>query len=217
MPTDEDFAAPAPAPPPAPASYPLPVHTGYAPPPAPQQYPSPAHPTAQAATPTPPPPPPPPSGAATGRFTEAEEEERRIQERTEARTRAQGAGAGGAPIKIRENYVPRGAQRVKTAGPSALCPNCKQMIPLSEMEEHMRSELIPHAPFHSVTPISLLLRCCEYFEDNTDNPQLNSSTPGGRNKKPRPTPGTPAPTSRRLTWRATSSAWRRSAPTCSTA
>lgn len=145
MPTDEEYTAP------APASYPLPVHTGYAPPPAPQQYLSPAYPAAQVSTPTPPPPP------GAHRLTEAEEEERRIQERTEARTRAQGAGAGGAPIKIRENYVPRGAQRVKAAGPSALCPNCKQMIPLSEMEEHMRSKLplLHYLPL----PLPYLYRC----------------------------------------------------------
>lgn len=194
MPTDEEYAAPMPAPPPATASYPLPVHTGYAPPPAPQQYPSPAYPAAQVSTPTPPPPP----GAGAHRLTEAEEEERRIQERTEARTRAQGAGAGGAPIKIRENYVPRGAQRVKTAGPSALCPNCKQMIPLSEMEEHMRSELTPN-PFPPLFPFSrgFATFAARTVRTRLTNPQSSSSTPGGRSKRQRPTRGTRAPTSRR--------------------
>lgn len=154
MPTDEDYAAP-PAEGTTPASYPLPVHTGYGPqqtqsPAHPQPYPAPAYPAAQVSTPTP----PPGAGAAPQQqhgLTEQEEEERRIRERTEARTRAQGAGAGGAPLKIRENYVPRGAQR-KAAGPTALCPNCKQMIPLNEMEEHMRSKLSLYPPSPPLYP-----------------------------------------------------------------
>lgn len=149
MPTDDEPAAPAAAGT-APASYPLPVHTVPAPQQAPspaqsQQYPTPTYPATQVSTPTP----PPGVGAAAPQqqhaLTEQEEEERRIRERAEAKSRAQGAGAGGAPLKIKENYVPRGAQR-KASGPSALCPNCKQMIPLNEMEEHMRSKPSPYSP-----------------------------------------------------------------------
>jgi splicing factor 3A subunit 1 len=76
-----------------------------------------------------------------------EEEERRIQERTEARQRlheAQVGARGGAAMKIRENYVPRAAQRAanKQTG-QALCPNCKQLIPVNELQEHMRSKPAP--------------------------------------------------------------------------
>ena len=50
-------------------------------------------------------------------------------------------------MKIKENYVPRAAQRAasKFGAQTALCPNCKQQIPLNEMDEHMRSKwfLIP--------------------------------------------------------------------------
>ena len=207
MPTDEDYAAPAPADGP-PASYPLPVHTGYAPqhipsPAMPQQYPTPTYPGAQVSTPTPPPGMVPPPPQQAHRLTEEEEEERRIRERSEARARAHQAqgGAGGAPLKIRENYVPRGAQRAKPAGPSALCPNCKQMIPLNEMEEHMRSKkrtLPPPAIGHRV------LICI----------QLNSSTPAGRSRKPRPMRATRGRTSHKSMWRTTSSDSRASAPTC---
>ncbi|XWW94272.1 hypothetical protein V2A60_002215 [Cordyceps javanica] len=72
------------------------------------------------------------------------EEERRIQERAEAQARmhqAQNVARGGAPaMKIRENYVP-GAQKAKKVQ-TAMCPNCKQQIPINEMEEHMRIELL---------------------------------------------------------------------------
>ena len=46
-----------------------------------------------------------------------------------------------APMRIRNDYVPRAAARA--AGPkTALCPNCHQQIPLAELEQHMRIELL---------------------------------------------------------------------------
>ncbi|KAK2612601.1 SF3a splicing factor complex subunit [Conoideocrella luteorostrata] len=77
-----------------------------------------------------------------------EDEARRIQERTDAQARmqqAQSEARGGAPpMKIRENYVPRATQRTsnKPAVATALCPNCKQQIPINELEAHMRIELL---------------------------------------------------------------------------
>jgi splicing factor 3A subunit 1 len=77
---------------------------------------------------------------------EDEEEEQRIRERTEARARAQQAQAeakgGAAPMKIKENYVPRAAARAasKQGTQFAICPNCKQQIPYNELDEHMRSK-----------------------------------------------------------------------------
>ncbi|KAI8304730.1 Pre-mRNA-splicing factor sap114 [Colletotrichum sp. SAR11_59] len=116
------------------ASHTLPVHTGYAPqqqyqtqpPPMPQQF----------------------QNGPPRRSAEEEEEERRIQERSEARAREQQARAeargGNAPMKIKENYVPRALQRNanKQSVQTALCPNCKQQIPMNELDEHMRIELL---------------------------------------------------------------------------
>ncbi|KAK0612334.1 putative pre-mRNA splicing factor [Bombardia bombarda] len=82
------------------------------------------------------------------RSAEEEDELQRIQERVQARARmhqAQTEARGGAaPMKIRENYVPRAAQRAanKLGLQMALCPNCKQQIPLNELDDHMRIELL---------------------------------------------------------------------------
>ncbi|KAK1758346.1 putative pre-mRNA-splicing factor sap114 [Echria macrotheca] len=82
------------------------------------------------------------------RSADEEEEQQKIQEREQDRQRMQQAQAeargGAAPMKIKENYVPRAAQRAanKFGAQTAICPNCKQQIPLNEMEEHMRIELL---------------------------------------------------------------------------
>ncbi|KAF4119884.1 splicing factor 3A subunit 1 [Geosmithia morbida] len=57
---------------------------------------------------------------------------------------------GPGAIKIRENYVPRAAQKAANNRQThmALCPNCKQQIPMDELEEHMRSRFPPFSlPF----------------------------------------------------------------------
>ena len=118
-------------------AYPVPTYGAQAPP---------AHPAANA--------PPPQYGAhmpLTSRTKSAEEEAelQRIQEREQERLRMQQAQSeargGAAPMKIKENYVPRAAQRAasKFGTQTAMCPNCKQQIPLNEMDEHMRSEFPP--------------------------------------------------------------------------
>ncbi|KAB8290544.1 hypothetical protein EYC80_010969 [Monilinia laxa] len=80
------------------------------------------------------------------RTSEEEEEEERIRERTEARARAQQAQAeakgGAAPMRIKENYVPRAAARAANKQQMALCPNCNQQIPYDELDAHMRIELL---------------------------------------------------------------------------
>jgi splicing factor 3A subunit 1 len=84
--------------------------------------------------------------ASRTRSGEEEAEAHRIQEKEQERLRMQQAQAeargGAAPMKIKENYVPRAAQRAasKFGTQTAMCPNCKQQIPLNEMDEHMRSE-----------------------------------------------------------------------------
>lgn len=81
-----------------------------------------------------------------------EEEERAIAERTEARERAQAAqkaakvGAG-QPMRIRNDYVPR-AQAKRQNVAMALCPNCKQSMPVDELEQHMRSKSPLPKNFH---------------------------------------------------------------------
>ncbi|KAK2067469.1 hypothetical protein P8C59_001207 [Phyllachora maydis] len=77
-----------------------------------------------------------------------EEEARSVQEREQARARMYQAQnevkAGPGPVKIKENYVPRAAARAanKLDAQTALCPNCKQQVPLHELAEHMRIELL---------------------------------------------------------------------------
>ena len=153
MPTDEETTYngyPAPVQPPAqvqvpaPAqlTYPLPVHSAAA-----QTQPAPSVP--QAGSPTP---------ALAAQAAPASPaalrapdpvlatDEDRIRERAEARARLQQAqeeARGPAPpMKIKENYIPRAAQRAATKADIqyALCPNCKQQIPMDELEQHMRSE-----------------------------------------------------------------------------
>ena len=91
-----------------------------------------------------------PGGGGRARTAQEEEEELRIQEREQARARmhqAQSEAKGNVgPVKIRENYVPRASMRgATTAAQVAICPNCKQQIPISELDEHMRSK--PPSPF----------------------------------------------------------------------
>lgn len=87
-------------------------------------------------------PPPRPNGM------QEDEESQRIREREEARARMQQAQAeakgGAAPMKIKENYVPRAAARAanKQGMQVAICPNCKEQIPMNELEAHMRIELL---------------------------------------------------------------------------
>ncbi|KAK3337508.1 Pre-mRNA splicing factor PRP21 like protein-domain-containing protein [Cercophora scortea] len=140
-------------------AYPPPTYGAQAPPtpPAPQaQEAHEAQQTRQSQTPEQSPatntPPPQAYGASAppGHPRSAEEEEdlQRIQEREQARARMQQAQAeargGAAPMKIKENYVPRAAQRAasKFGSQMALCPNCKQQIPLNELDDHMRIELL---------------------------------------------------------------------------
>lgn len=49
-----------------------------------------------------------------------------------------------APFKIRTDYKPRilGATPQKTQEPTQICPRCGEPIPVSEMDEHMRIELL---------------------------------------------------------------------------
>ncbi|KAI9927975.1 hypothetical protein ASPWEDRAFT_42131 [Aspergillus wentii DTO 134E9] len=79
----------------------------------------------------------------------AQEEEQYIRERAEAREQAAAAQAaaktapGQQPMRIRSDYVPRAqARRLNTAAATALCPNCHQQIPVAELEQHMRIELL---------------------------------------------------------------------------
>jgi splicing factor 3A subunit 1 len=80
----------------------------------------------------------------------AEEEDRRIRERVEAREHVAAAQAAAKaapgqqqPMRIRSDYVPRAqARRLNTTAATALCPNCKQQIPVADLDQHMRIELL---------------------------------------------------------------------------
>ncbi|CAJ2503611.1 Uu.00g110050.m01.CDS01 [Anthostomella pinea] len=132
MPTDEDNAYNGYG---AQPNYNLPHNPGYPAQPY-QTAPAPPQPGYQMA------PPPRPNGV------QDEEEAQRIREREEARMRMQQAHAeakgGVAPMKIKENYVPRAAARAanRQGTQMALCPNCKEQIPMNELEAHMRIELL---------------------------------------------------------------------------
>lgn len=47
-----------------------------------------------------------------------------------------------APMRIRQDYVPRAQQRTQAAMQSSICPNCGQRILNSELDEHLRIELL---------------------------------------------------------------------------
>lgn len=47
-----------------------------------------------------------------------------------------------APMRIREGYIPRAQQRTQQAAQTSICPNCHQRIPNSELDEHLRIELL---------------------------------------------------------------------------
>ncbi|KAI1766102.1 Pre-mRNA splicing factor PRP21 like protein-domain-containing protein [Hypoxylon sp. FL1150] len=137
MPTGDDNAYNAY---PAPPNYNLPHHPAQAPHmPGAQPYPSGPTPPQAAYSMAPPPPP---------NAMQEDEETLRIREREEARLRMQHAQAeakgGAAPMKIKENYVPRAAARAanRQGTQMALCPNCNQQIPMNELEAHMRIELL---------------------------------------------------------------------------
>ena len=50
----------------------------------------------------------------------------------------------GAPFKIRTDYKPKvlGAVQPKAQEATQICPRCGERIPMSEMDEHMRIELL---------------------------------------------------------------------------
>ncbi|KAJ5594477.1 uncharacterized protein N7459_000685 [Penicillium hispanicum] len=53
------------------------------------------------------------------------------------------APPGQPPMRIRSDYVPRAqARRQQATGATALCPNCHQQIPVAELDQHMRIELL---------------------------------------------------------------------------
>ncbi|KAF8419657.1 Pre-mRNA splicing factor PRP21 like protein-domain-containing protein [Tirmania nivea] len=77
-----------------------------------------------------------------------DEELTRARERREAQQRQQLAQAEAkgiaGPMKIRSDYVPRAAAAAasRRGVQMSVCPNCQQQIPINEMEEHMRIELL---------------------------------------------------------------------------
>lgn len=63
-------------------------------------------------------------------------------ERPDSQDRSQiAAKSAQPPMRIRSDYVPRAQARRQTTT-TALCPNCNQQIPVDELEQHMRIELL---------------------------------------------------------------------------
>lgn len=95
-----------------------------------------------------------------GTSAREEEEAQRIQEREDSRVRVQQAQADArarvAPGKIKENYVPKAANRNANKVQTTICPNCRQEIALDEFDEHTRSKCAPGEPFYLLVKIHLL-------------------------------------------------------------
>ncbi|KAL1963754.1 hypothetical protein VTN77DRAFT_7820 [Rasamsonia byssochlamydoides] len=190
MPTDQDTPVYYNAYPPEPQAAPAAQPTFEPQPAQPQQAP-PVPPATATQQPTP----APPVSAA------AEEEERRIRERAEAREQAAAAQAaakavpGQQPMRIRSDYVPRAqARRPNPSAATALCPNCKQQIPVAELEQHMRIELLDprwkeqraKADSRAATTnlstadvVNNLKRLASQRSDVFDTTAVSSSAPGG--------------------------------------
>ncbi|OJJ84219.1 putative pre-mRNA splicing factor [Aspergillus glaucus CBS 516.65] len=72
-----------------------------------------------------------------------EEEQRAAFQAQQAAAPPTGPRNAQQPMRIRSDYVPRAqARRLNNAGPTALCPNCHQQIPVAELDQHMRIELL---------------------------------------------------------------------------
>jgi splicing factor 3A subunit 1 len=130
----------------------IPSPSPYQPQAQPQQYPTPMD-----YRPTPPPPtisPQPPAVAASAansislpsrlEATPSPRPPSQPQQPPSANIAAAAANANAAaPMRIRSDYVPRAQQRAKAAASaSAVCPNCGQTVLLSELDEHLRVELL---------------------------------------------------------------------------
>ena len=93
-------------------------------------------------TPTPPQPqqpyqPPPPTNRLTT-LTDDRARARAAQEAAQQTPNQQ-------PPKILHNYVPAAQARARSAQTTSLCPNCHQSIPNTEMEAHLRIEMLDPA------------------------------------------------------------------------
>ena len=90
--------------------------------------------------------------------SQVDEETAAIAERAAARERAQAAQASAkgtsAPMRIKTDYVPR-AQAKRQGAQVALCPNCKQQIPVDELDQHMKSKSL-HFPLRQ-PPLDIFL------------------------------------------------------------
>ena len=64
-------------------------------------------------------------------------------DRARARAAQEAAKSNAANVKIRKDYVPAAqARSQKSAANKSICPNCKELIPNDEMEQHMRIEML---------------------------------------------------------------------------
>ncbi|KAK7551734.1 putative pre-mRNA splicing factor [Phyllosticta citricarpa] len=92
-----------------------------------------------------PPPPVPMAAGYPAAPPQEDEEERLIRQRQEERERAKQAQAAAkaAPsqMRIRNDYVPR-AQAKRNTGQLTKCSICGQMIPIDEIDQHMRIEML---------------------------------------------------------------------------
>lgn len=75
---------------------------------------------------------------------ESEEDRRRQAEAARQKQAQEAAKPQPGAMKIRSDYVPRAAAAAasRRGQQLALCPNCGQQIPINELDEHVRIELL---------------------------------------------------------------------------
>jgi len=85
------------------------------------------------------------------------------------------------PIKIRTDYKPKvGATTRKINEPTQVCPRCGQAIPMSEMDEHMRIELLDSKWKEQKQAAEAKLRDSNLLQEGTDVAKILKNFSGYR-------------------------------------
>jgi splicing factor 3A subunit 1 len=85
------------------------------------------------------------------------------------------------PIKIRTDYKPKvGATTRQINEPTQLCPRCGQAIPMSEMDEHMRIELLDSKWKEQKQAAEAKLRDSNLLQEGTDVAKILKNFSGYR-------------------------------------
>jgi splicing factor 3A subunit 1 len=86
----------------------------------------------------------------------------------------------GGPIKIRTDYKPKLGQQNKIVQESQICPRCGESIPVSEMDEHMRIELLDPKWKEQKLAQEAKLRDSNLLQEGTDVAKILTNFAGYR-------------------------------------